>query len=196
MLAEEAVYRRLEYAGDLSGRPVDAVEFAQCRFHKATLRDVRMTGTSLTDCLLLNVDLANLRAQKSSMRRVRFDDCRATGLQWIDGLLRDVLMTGCRADLTSFRFTDLRNVEFDRCNLSRADFEHADVSGVRFTDCDLTLAQFSNATMTDTRFTRCNLEGVGGVTSFTGAIMTDQDLLLLSRTLAAALGIRIEDPPD
>ncbi|MEJ3747463.1 pentapeptide repeat-containing protein [Actinomycetes bacterium KLBMP 9797] len=70
------------------------------------------------------------------------------------------------------------------------------MSGVQFTNCDLTGAQFSQATMEGTRFTNCVLAGVGGVTSFTGAIVASQDLVGLSYTLAAALGIQIEGAAD
>jgi uncharacterized protein YjbI with pentapeptide repeats len=126
------------------------------------------------------------------MLRVRLSGARMTGVHWVDGSLRDVTVSECRADLTSFRFTDFHHVVFEGCNLTRADFQSADVSGVRFTNCDLTGAQFSQATMEGTRFTNCVLAGVGGVTSFAGAIVASQDLIGLSYTLAAALGIRIE----
>jgi uncharacterized protein YjbI with pentapeptide repeats len=63
---------------------------------------------------------------------------------------------------------------------------------VQFVDCDLTGAQFSHAVMQGTRFTNCVLAGIGGVTSFAGAVVSTADLIALSHSLAAALGIRIE----
>jgi uncharacterized protein YjbI with pentapeptide repeats len=104
-----------------------------------------------------------------------------------------VTIAECRADLAVFPFTDFRRVRFEDCNLTRVDFTNADLSGTQFVDCDLTGAQFSNATMTGTRFRGCTLVGIGGVTSFDGAIVAGQDLVALSYTLAAALGIRIEE---
>jgi hypothetical protein len=50
--------------------------------------------------------------------------------------------------------------------------------------------------MTGTRLRGCTLVGIGGVTSFDGAIIAGQDLVALSYTLAAALGIQIEDTDD
>ena len=41
--------------------------------------------------------------------------------------------------------------------------------------------------------TRRRLDGVGGVTSFRGAVVTSGDALGLAYTLASALGITIED---
>jgi hypothetical protein len=46
--------------------------------------------------------------------------------------------------------------------------------------------------MTGTRFANCDLRGIGGVTSFRGAIVAGHDLIALSHTLAAALGIQID----
>src|SRR5690606_20701218 len=133
---------------------------------------------------------------KSSMQRARIDSSRMTGLHWIDGSLRDVTVAECRADLAVFRFTDFRQVRFEDCNLTRADFANADLSGAQFVNCDLTGAQFSQATMTGARFRGCTLVGIGGVTSMEGAIIAGQDLVALSYTLAAALGIQIEDTGD
>ncbi len=122
------------------------------------------------------------------MLRVRLSMTRMTGVHWIDGLLRDVTVSECQADLTSFRFTDFHNVVFEGCNLNRADFQKTDVSRVKFVNCDLTGAQFSQAKMAGTRFVNCVLAGVGGVTSFKGAIVASGDLVALSYMLATALG--------
>jgi uncharacterized protein YjbI with pentapeptide repeats len=196
-LDNEDTYRRLEFSScDLSGRSAESIEFEQCRFRKADLSGTTLARTRFVDCLFEASNVANLRVDKSSMVRVELSVLRMTGVHWIDGMLRDVTVSQCRADLTSFRFTAFHNVVFESCNLVRADFQNADVSGVRFIGCDLTGAQFSQATMADTRFSGCTLAGIGGVTSFAGAIVASADLVELSRTLAAALGIRIEDHGD
>jgi uncharacterized protein YjbI with pentapeptide repeats len=192
-LADEATYRGLGFFQiDLAGRSAGSVEFQQCRFGGADLSATSLTRAALTDCLVDNSNLANVRAETSSMLRVRLSVSRLTGLHWVGGSLRDVTMSECRADLTSFRFSVFHNVVFERCNLTQADFQNATVSGVQFRDCDLTAAQFSHATMDGTRFTNCVLTGIGGVTSFDGAIVASGDLAGLAYSLAAALGIRIE----
>lgn len=191
-LEDEATLRRLAFEVDLSNRTAESVEFDQCRITSADLSGTTLARARLIDCLIEKTNLANLRTDKSSAQRVRITSSRMTGLHWIDGSLRDVAVVECRADLAVFRFTDFRQVTFEDCNLTRTDFQNADLSGVQFVNCDLTGAQFSHATMTGTRFRGCTLVGVGGVTSFDGAIISDQDLIALSYTLAAALGIQIE----
>jgi uncharacterized protein YjbI with pentapeptide repeats len=196
-LTDEATYRGVEIGGDsakggLAGGDATAVEFTGCRFVAADLTDTLLRRSAFTDCRFERSNLANLRTERSRLTRVTVDATRLTGLHWTGGVLRDVAVTDSRADLAVFRFTRFDGVTFDRCNLTRADFQNADLSGVRFTGCDLTGAQFSQATMDGTTFTGCELGGIGGVTSFRGAVVSGNDLLGLAHTLAAALGITIE----
>jgi hypothetical protein len=46
--------------------------------------------------------------------------------------------------------------------------------------------------MADTRIVNCTLDGIAGLQSFAGAIVTSNDVLSLTYLLADALGIRVE----
>lgn len=193
-LEPESTFRRLGFEGiDLSGQEADSVEFEQCRFRRATMAGVRLDNSSFTDCLVENSDWANARTAKAAMVRVKLTTVRLTGLQWIDGVLRDVSFHECRIDLATFRFTSFKDVAFTDCNLSRADFTNADLRGAQFTGCDLTGAQFAQADCAGARFTRCDLAGIGSVTNLRGATLGAHDLAALSYVFAGALGITIED---
>lgn len=193
-LEDEATFTRLAFEIDLPGRTAESVEFDQCRFRGADLSGCRLRRARFSDCLIETTNLANLRAERAAMWRTHLTGSRLTGLHWLDGSLHHVTVEGCRADLAVFRSTSFRQVRFQQCNLTRADFQNADLTGAEFVDCDLSGAQFSYATMTGARFQACQLDGIGGVTSFHGAILTDQDLVALSHTLAAGLGIAITEP--
>jgi uncharacterized protein YjbI with pentapeptide repeats len=194
-LEDEATFVGLAFGVALPGREAEAVEFEECRFDGADLSGGSLPRARFGDCLLEQVNLANLRADRASMLRVRLAGCRMTGLHWLDGELRDVVVSRCRADLAVFRASRFHYVRFEDCHLARADFQDADLRGAEFVDCDLTAAQFSHATMSGTRFRRCNLSGVGGMTSFGGAVFIEQDLVDLSHTFAAALGIELREAP-
>jgi len=118
--------------------------------------------------------------------------CRATGSACNDGLLSDVAFVDCKVDLTNWRFARFDVVTFERCNLAGADFTEADLRGASFIGCDLSRAQFHKATMAGARFRRCELQGVGGITSWEGAVVHADDLLELSYVLAGALGIVVK----
>lgn len=198
-LVNDAEYQTLSFLGgdlsgwDLSGRSATSVELTQCRFHGVDLSGTTLDRAVFTDCVFDTSNLANLRADKSSLIRIELSALRMTGFHWTGGLVHDVRFTGSRLDLSVFRCADFTRVLFERCNLVGADFANADLGGAQFLDCDLTGAQFSHARMEGTRFTRCTLVDIGGVTSWHGAIVRSQDILALSYTLATALGITIVD---
>jgi len=192
-LESEAEYSRLGFVDiDLSGRVAESVRFEQCKFTGVDLSGSTLSQATLSDCHFGRSNLANLRAEKSSLHRVELSVLRMTGFTWVDGLLRDVRFNECRLDLSSFRFTEATGVVFEDCNLTRADFSHADLGGAQFLGCDLTGAQFSGAEMAGARFANCTLIDIGGVTSWSGAIVRADDLVALSYTLATALGIVID----
>ncbi len=141
-----------------------------------------------------NSNLANVRSDGGSLVRARLAGSRMTGFTVAKGLVKDVVFDECRMDLSAWRFTDFKAVRFDNCNLARADFTESNLSGAQFVGCDLTAAQFDRATMDGATFRRCVLAGIGGVMSWRGAVVGGADLIALSHTLAAAIGIRVE--PD
>lgn len=192
-LEDEATFVRLAFGIALPDREAESVEFDECRFDGADLSGGVLPRARFGDCLLEHANLANLRMDKGSLLRVRVAASRMTGLHLLDAALRDVLISQGRADLAVFRSSTFQHVRFEECNLTRADFQNADLRGAEFVDCDLSAAQFSHATMTGTRFRRCTLSGVGGMTSFGGAVFIEQDLVDLSHTFAAALGIELRE---
>jgi uncharacterized protein YjbI with pentapeptide repeats len=196
-LENEGTYRRLGYFDiDLSGCEAESVEVEQCRFRNADLSTASLDRSRFTDCLFENSNLANLRTSGCALIRVRLSVSRMTGFTWTDGRVKDVTFDECRLDLSGWRFTGFNTVTFNNCNLTRADFSGADLTGARFVGCDLTGAQFSQAKMAGARFVDCVLAGIGGLTSWEGAVVRAHDLIALSYELARALGIRIDNEDD
>ncbi|GAA4935538.1 pentapeptide repeat-containing protein [Actinoplanes utahensis] len=178
---------------DLIGVFAQTVEFTQCRFRAARLAGAVLPKVRLTDCLVERSDWSNVRAENGSMERLAVSGSRMTGLAWSGGMLRDVTFADCKLDLTNWRFARFAAVTLTGCNLTGADFTNADLRKATFVDCDLSGAQFSNASMRGARFQRCELAGIGGITSWEGAIVHPDDLLGLSYALAGALGIIVEN---
>ena len=191
---DEAAFRQLAFVGlDLSELSGDGIEFEQCTFTQSALAGAALDQARFVDCRVDHSDWPNLGAPKSGMLRVDLHQARLTGLQWVDGSLRDVAFRECRMDLATFRFSRFKDVAFVDCNLTRADFTQADLRGAHFRGCDLSGAQFAQADCRGAWFTRCDLVGVGSVGSLKGATISADDLAALSHTLAAALGITITD---
>ena len=190
----EAVFTGVAFHGDdLSEREAEAVEFAGCRFRGADLSGSVLAQLTMTDCQVQTSNWANVRGDGAAVRRVTFEESRMTGFAVTNGKLGDVTFDQCRLDLSGWRFTGFDSVRFTGCKLSGADFTHADLRGARFAGCDLTGAQFHHATMDGARFRRCEVEGIAGITSWRGAVVHPDDVPALSYTLAAGLGLRIDD---
>jgi uncharacterized protein YjbI with pentapeptide repeats len=177
---------------DLAGALAEGVVFNRCGFRRTGFAGAHLPSVRFIDCVVETADLSNVRAEKARLERVMLSGCRATGLACNDGLLSDVAFVDCKLDLTNWRFARFDAVTFEGCNLAGADFTEADLRGASFTRCDLSGTQFHKATMAGTRFRRCELQGVGGITSWQGAVVHPDDLLELSYILAGALGIVVE----
>ncbi|MGH8880697.1 MAG: pentapeptide repeat-containing protein, partial [Stackebrandtia sp.] len=165
-----------------------------CRFHRVDFSGGNWEQGVWRDCDLTDGNLANVHTRRCLLQRSRLTTMRATGLQWTDGSVKDVTITGCRLDLAGFRFSKLRHVVFDDCRLTGADFTNADLTGTVWRDCDLTEAKFHHATMTSTRLENCVVDGISGVDAMNGATIASADLLSLTYSLARAHGITIEHP--
>lgn len=178
--------------GDFAGADLDDAEVEQCLFTKAILAGASGSRATWVDCEVQQSDLANAALESSGLRRVIITGSRLTGLSFLDGVAREVLIQDSKVDLTNWRATTFTSVQFVRCDLTRADFAMADLRGAEFVDCAMAGAQFSNAKAAGARFAGCDLSGAGGVGSLAGATIRADDLLALTNLLADALGITIE----
>src|SRR5262245_455151 len=96
-LRDEGAYNATGfYDLDLSGRSAKGAEFNQCRFNRVDLSGTTLNKASFTDCLVEYSNLANLHTDASTLIRMAVSDTRMTGVHWIDGVLRDVTLRGCK----------------------------------------------------------------------------------------------------
>lgn len=196
-VSDESTYRHLHLA-NLSlpehaqlAEHLALVEFDGCRLSGACFNGAQLERAMFADCVVEDCDLANLYATASSLVRTELRGSRMTGMTWADGGLREVLVTGCRANLAAFRFTSVKHARFVDCDLSQADFTGADLRGTHFVDCVLTGAQFAQAQLSGARFQRCQLDQVRTVSGLRGAIIDADDLPVLAYALAVDAGIVI-----
>ena len=166
------------------GAVLDGVDLAGTRLPRAELRDCRVTGGSLA-----NAGLPGARAE-----RCAFHGVRLTGLTWTEGVLRDVAFHDCRIDLASFAATELQRVAFVDCVLTQSELHDARLSAVVFEDCDLGGVDLSGARFAAScTMRRCVLTDARGLERLRGVRMPYDDVLAAAPTLAAALGIVIDD---
>ncbi|MFB9834218.1 pentapeptide repeat-containing protein [Actinoallomurus acaciae] len=194
-LAEDGVCLSTEYGGGVpAGSRADGLDVERCRFDTVRLAGAVLPRASLSDTEFLGCDLANIDVSNGVMATARLERCRLTGATWGGCSFRDVVFEGCRADLARFRMSRFRHVVFRDCNLTEADFQSAEFTGCRFEDCRMEGVRFSQAVMTGgVVFSGCDLWGLSGVESLRGATVQAADAQGLVHTLAASLGITIEE---
>ena len=156
-----------------------SLRFEESRLERVDLSAGRLAHLSLADVELEGCNLANA-------------DVRA-GSAWRARIVRDVVFSDCRIDLSSFAATRLEQVVFERCLLMQADFQEANLRAVRFVDCDLT-----EADLVDARFDRCELrgctiDGIRGAERLSGVAMPWEDIVASVGTFAAAVGVTVLD---
>ena len=190
----EGRYQNVHVTGaDFSRVAAAHVEIVAARLERVDLAEAHLPGVVVRDVAIDRGDWSNVVAYQAHLTRSTLHGVRLTGAQIIDSGLSDVVFEDAKLDLAVFRSSRLRRVEFRGCNLARADFANASIGGATFIDCDLAGAQFSQAKAEGARFSHCQLDGIGGVTSLRGASMSNDDLVLLTRVFAKALGIEIVD---
>jgi uncharacterized protein YjbI with pentapeptide repeats len=177
----------------LAGADLHGIDFVGVELAGGDLSGVRLENGGLQDGVVERTNLANLRAVSSTLLRVRLRGCRMTGLQWAEGLWRDVEVSDCRADLLALRRTQLERVTFRDCVLSEADLLEARLREVTLERCTL-----AGADLRGTRFERCvlrgcALDGVHGIGRLDGITMPWPDIVDAAGTFASALGVRVAE---
>lgn len=148
-------------------------------------------GLRLGDAVVTDGDWSNADVQSSALERVHASGVRATGANFSDGDLTDVVFESCRLDLASFRLARLTRVVFRDCRLDDADFYGANLTSVSFEDSSLQRASFDAAVFARTEIRSCDLTDLGGVERLAGVRIGVPELMQVAAQLANAHGIAV-----
>jgi hypothetical protein len=176
-----------------SRRSIDAtgVRIADARISDVDFADGEFVRCSITDVVWAGGTLANVRALDSNLRRVRFSDVRATGLNLAGATLEDVCFVSCRLDLSNFRMMKLERVRFEGCRMEEADFYQASLRSVMFDDCTLIGANWSGATFERSEIRGSDLSRSDGLESIRGVRMPWPDVVRSANEIARAAGVDV-----
>lgn len=147
----------------------------------------------LADVEVVDLDWANERSSRLSLRRVEVRRCRLTGAQLGEAVLTDVVFDDCRLDLAGLRFAKLERVVFRDCLMSECDLYEASLEDVLFERCVLREATFTSVKVERVELRGCDLAGAHGVEALRTARMPWNDVLAAAAVFATALGIEIVD---
>lgn len=159
-LGSDEVFVGETFTGSLGTTALKAMEFDNCTFTGASMRDGRLFGAIFTECHFIDSDLSLADVTNTSFISCTFEQSKLVGVAWSrlgpSGLGQPYFVE-CKLDLSIFQNVTAERWVFERCSLADADFTAAKLSRTRFTDCDLTGARFTQSDMRDT-----NLKGSHG----------------------------------
>ena len=179
--------------GDLSERAAADLRLQDVRLSKLDLTGTEAPGLTLTDAFVAAGSWANLRAARGSLDWVEARELRATGADFTEAVLKDVVFEDTRLDLASFRFAKLERVVFRDCRLEEADFHGAVLASVAFERCNLRAASFAEATCDRCELRDCELSELEGIEGLRGTRMRWNEVIQVAGQLAGAAGITVVD---
>lgn len=150
-MTEHEHFDKEDFRVRTAARSYEDCLFTGCLFSSADLRDCEFT-----DCRFERCDLSMALLENTSMRTVRFHECKLLGTSFenCNQILFSPDFERCLLDYASFRRAKLRKRLFCGCSLRQADFSAADLSGAVFADCDLGRSDFRSHRVGKDRFPR------------------------------------------
>lgn len=196
-LAHDDFYTEAEFRDlDLSEQKANGVELREVALSNVTLAGSRLDQLKVSDGEFAKCELSNLHGQGIKASRVGIEGSRLTGIVLQEAALDDMVVRGCRVDLSSFAFSRLARVTFEDCLMAEASFLEAELDLVRFHGCDLTRADIRGARLRRCEFRRCDLTELEGVQGLAGAAIDWPGIVAMADVWAAALGISVLRDPE
>ncbi|MCW3073387.1 MAG: hypothetical protein JWP69_456 [Flaviaesturariibacter sp.] len=133
-------------AADLTITPLQPGEYEGCEFINCDLSNKDLSHFLFSECEFRDCNLSLAKLNKTSLRDVRFTNCKLLGLHFeaCDTMLLSVAFTGCTLNHSSFFGLKMKKTVFKDTSLQEVDFTDADLSGSVFDNCDLLNTHFEN----------------------------------------------------
>jgi fluoroquinolone resistance protein len=129
------------------------IEFFTCRFEGCRLADARLSKVVFERCEFVGCDLTKLLWGSSSLRGVRFVDCKLMGVNFAGAADNpEVSYDGCLMRYSVFDGVNLRGIHFNNCHLHDASFVECDLNDADFGGSDLEGAVLRNCRMAGADF--------------------------------------------
>lgn len=199
---ELRVVRSLDQGTDFLGVQVEGYVLtrtvsARLKIEESLIASVELTGAKLpkldlADVIIRKCLLSGIYSDGASWLSVELHDCQLAGAILSDALIKHTLFRGVKLDMVNLRFAKLHNVVFEDCSCREADLCGTELGNVSFKNCDLTQADFSSVKCDNVDLRSSNLEDMKGISSLTGATISETQLISLSYALAASVGFKVE----
>lgn len=176
---------------DLSSQVAHDLRLERVRLQDVDLTGIAARGWTLRDALVAGGAWSNAEATGADIARVEATGVRATGANFADAAIADVVFESCRLDLALFRFAVLNRVIFRDCRLDEADFYGSKLTSVAFEQCSLVRVSFEAGTFSRCEIRGCDLTELRGAEQLAGVRMRLPEVMQIAGALAESRGISI-----
>ena len=161
------------------------VEISESMFRSVAFTAAPFAHTRLTDTIFEDCELSGANFGDSSLIRVEFRRCRASGLQFSTAQITDVLFDDCKLDDANFRMSKLERVTFSATALRTADFSNAKGTDIAMFDSQLDECDFTKSQLVRLALNGSKLDSIRSASALRGAtIDTDQQIAFAMKLLA------------
>ncbi|MEU6857608.1 pentapeptide repeat-containing protein [Glycomyces sp. NPDC046736] len=176
---------------DWSGAHLDG-SLEQSQLRNVDLSETAISPFEVVDVTVERSVLSNGRWERATARRVEITDSQLVGWQAQFAMAQDLYIADSRADFAGISIGTAKGpLVFERCRFMNATFL-GDFSKAVFIDCTFPGADFSrvaNAKGCDMR--RSDLDGITGLMSLRGTLITPDQAVEIAGELAKAAGFTL-----
>lgn len=177
-------------ADSIGAEGLVGLTFSDCTFTKCTFVEATWRRCSFVDCAFVGCDLSALKPHDTAFQRVRFEGCKALGVDWslARQLSFEVTFTDCMVSYGSFYGVRARSLRMVRCKAHEVDFTGADLGGAVFEDTALDGSTFQRTKLVGADLNEATGYTVDPARNTLGDTTMSVEGALLS---ASCLGIRV-----
>lgn len=168
-------------------------DVAGCVFSGLVVDEMDLSASRLVETRFEGGSMTSLSLARSALRDVEFDGARLGAVEAFDLDVMRLVFEGCRVNYLNLRGSRLLDVEFRNCQIDELDLVQASAERVRLQGCRVGSLNVHDARLVDVDLRGAELDAVTGTASLRGAVVTELQLQLLARHLAAELGILVTD---
>jgi hypothetical protein len=187
-------------AGDTLTLPHVVYDLAmtECLWRGVDASEHTLSNLQCRDVVFERCHLAAAVLDSAVLTRVRFVECRLTGVVFSGAELNDVVIEGGVADLANFRSSRSSFLWVSGTSMKEADFYRARLRKSALLDADLTSASFDSASVDGLSLHGSVVDSLHGTSALTGGrVRIDADQLVsLGAAVLAEMGVHVTGRPE
>ena len=178
---------------EVGARDLTGAVFLGCDLSGARVDDARLRAVELTDCRVNGLAATSLDAPESTWRRCELTGSRIGAATLHGGQWRQSTISGCKLSYVNLRGASLVDVAFVDCVIEDLDLVDAHLERVAFTGCRVAELSVRAARCVDVDLRGLDIGGIDDVGGLSGTLISVQQLVELSGTMASHLGVAVDD---